>query len=87
MKSSAPAISSQAETDLRQRPGRFGLAVMTVLLLTMTACGGVSGQPRGDSGAVEARVTDYENMVKEYDRQNGPPDEGFWREVYKDSDY
>jgi len=74
------------ETATRARPGRFGLMIMAALLLTCTACGGVSGRPSGDSAAVEARVGDYDNMVREYERQNGPPDEGFWREVYKDAD-
>ena len=87
MKLSAPAISSRMRADRRRRPGRLGLAVMAALLLAMTACGGVSGQPRGDSGAAEVRVHDYDKMVKAYEQQNGPPDEGFWREVYKDSDY
>ena len=89
MKSSAPVKSSRAGTGPRRRTGLLGPAVLTALLLTMTACGGgAPGQSRGDSGAMEPRrVRDYDKMVKEYEQQNGPTDEGFWNEVYKDSDY
>lgn len=84
MKSTKPAISLQTESGAR--PGRLGLAAMIIMLLAMTACGGTSAQGRGDSGAMEPRVGDYDHMVREYEQQNGPPDEGFWREVYKDAD-
>ena len=81
-------MSVRMEAGARFRPGWFGLIVMAVSLSLITACAGTSGQgrSRGDSAAVEAYVQNYDRMVQEYERQNGPPDEGFWREVYKDSD-